>query len=137
MRRRQREKPRKALKASRPLVDLRIGLHGAGAERAELRIDAVLPLAQAHEVTERLRLAHLWKRGRLLALKRTERGCDVDGRHIQGRQRCTASPRSPTLENARLRKLSATRAFEGHFAIDLRSTERVGRLRRRRAEMCG
>src|SRR5262249_42894242 len=56
---RERVKTREAGKARGPLVDLRIELHRARPERVKLRVDAIVPLREANEVTERFGLAHL------------------------------------------------------------------------------
>ena len=61
-----------ARQARHALVEARIVLHGAGAEREEARVDAVVHLAEAHVVAHGLGLGEARQADGLLALQPAE-----------------------------------------------------------------
>src|ERR1700731_1396516 len=70
----------KARKARDLLVEARIVLHRAGAEREKPGIDAEVLLAQAYVMAHRLRLAEAGQADRRLALQPTEAGLNIASR---------------------------------------------------------
>ena len=97
------------------LVHLRVVLHGAGAERVEVRVDRGVELREAHVVAHQVELRDLRQPRRLRAPQalREER-VEVGLRHVEGRQRVRAAPGDAALED-RLRLVQ--RAVEGRGGI--------------------
>src|SRR5260221_13270545 len=96
---------REPIQPSHPLVHLRVVLHGARPERIKLRVDAEVPLAQPHEVTNRFGLADLGqRRGR--SARETRQGITrVYVRHVERAERNTAPALRAAFENRELLEL--------------------------------
>src|SRR6187431_283422 len=94
-----------AVESRSPLVYLRVVLHGARAEGIKLRVDAEVPLAQTHEVTNRFGLTDLGQTCRSLPLETAQRLLQVDAGHVERSQRHAAAARRATFENRGLLEL--------------------------------
>src|SRR5262249_44819702 len=100
-------------------------LHGARPERVELRVDAEVELAEAHEVTDGFGLAHFGQAGRLRALERAEGGRDVHRGHVERRDRRAGAAARVALENGELFELEALTRFSRHAAPTTACFERI------------
>ena len=115
--------------ARRPLVDLRVVLHRARPERIELRVDAEVPLREAHEVAERLGLAHLGQAGaaRCARARRRAPSGRPSGTSSGGERRAGAARRA-ALEDRRLAELDALRLGSCHGRSDQFGAGSAGRF---------
>ncbi len=87
-----------------PLVELRVVLHRARAERVEPRVDRVVELAQVDVVAHDLGLGELGQRGGLRPQGR--RGDPGQGIRRRVRDLAAAAPRAAALEQRRLEALA-------------------------------
>ena len=93
-----------ARQARRPLVDLRVVLHRARAERIERDVDAVVPARQPHEVAHDLGFAHFGQRP---AARRRARARRTAWRRRPRARRAAAATR-PSDRARRARRSAAT-----------------------------
>ena len=75
-----------AFEAGDDLVDARVVLHGAGAERVHAEIDGVIPGGEAGEVADDLDLADLGERGGRGAQRVAEFGGGIDFGNVERRR---------------------------------------------------
>jgi hypothetical protein len=75
-----------AFNAGDELVDARVVLHGAGAERVHAEVDGVVPGGEAREVADDFDLAQLRELRTLDPLRFAQECADVDFRHVERRQ---------------------------------------------------
>ena len=122
-----RAKPRQA---RGPLVDLGVVLHGARAERVDAEVDGEVLLAQAHEVTERLGLAHLGQRRRLAAerARRTARLASTSGTSHCGR----LAPERPWVPRSKISGSSKAKPGRADDGISKSPRDPVSRSSRAR-----
>ena len=77
-----------SFEAGDDLVDARVVLHGAGAERVHAEIDRVIPGGEAGEVADDFDLADLGQVAEIFARSvSAEQSCGVDLGHVERRQR--------------------------------------------------
>ena len=74
-----------AFNARDQLIDARVVLHGAGAERIHAQVDGVVPGGEAREVADDFDLAQLGQFAGLFAVRGAEQRGRVDLRHIERR----------------------------------------------------
>ena len=99
-------RPRQALDARHLLIDARVVLHGAGAERIEAEVDRVILRGEAREVANGVHFAHFRKVLDFVArISGAERGSRIDGRHIQRRKLIAASCRASCARTAAARSV--------------------------------
>ena len=91
-----------AFDARDKLVDARVVLHGAGAQRIHAQVDGVVPRGEPREVADDLDLAQLGQQSRRLAVRGAEQRRGVDRGHIERRQLVSALARRGLLEDQRL-----------------------------------
>ncbi len=91
-----------AFDAGDSLIDARVVLHGAGAQRIHAQIDGVVPCREPGEVADDLDLAQLGQQTGGGAMCRAQQRRGVDGGHIQRRQLVGALARRGFLEDQRL-----------------------------------
>ena len=85
------------------IVDFRVVLHRAAAEREEPGVDAEVPLGQPREVAGHLGFGELGKAlDRVPDLIRSERLSRIDGGDSGWIERVTRTPRARALEQERL-----------------------------------
>jgi hypothetical protein len=93
----------KAWKLCRHLVQLRVVLHRARPERVEARVDSVVPLGQASEVTNHVELGELREALNVVAnMLRAEHVPRIRPRHLCRLDRDARAARSRALEEQRL-----------------------------------
>ena len=95
-----------ALDAGDELVDARVVLHGAGAERIHAEIDGVVPGGEAREVADDLDLAQLGELRVCLSRCGAQQCGGVDGGHVERGQLVGALAGRGLLEDQRLRSAS-------------------------------
>src|SRR5262245_9970059 len=91
---------REAGQACHVLVDLRVVLHGARAQRVEVRVDAVVHPREARVVANHVELGHL-RQGRRITTQVLlgQKLVDVRLRHVGSGQRERLAPRRGELED--------------------------------------
>ena len=85
------------------LVDARVVLHGAGAQRIHAEIDGVVPGGEAREVADDIDFAHFRKAFDTAAnVLRAERDRGIDCRHVERGKLATVLAGRAALEHQRL-----------------------------------
>ena len=83
------------------LVDARVVLHGAGAERIHAEIDGVVPGREAREVADDFDFAQLGQQAGGFAMRGAEQGRGIDSGHVERRQLVGALAGRGFLEDER------------------------------------
>ena len=91
-----------ALDAGDRLIDARVVLHGAGAQRIHAQVDRVVPSREPREVADDLDFAQLGEQARYLPVRITKQRRHIHHRHVERRQLVSALPRRRLLEDERL-----------------------------------
>ena len=87
------------LDARHKLVDARVVLHRARAQRIHAQVDGVVPRREPREVADDLDLAQLRQQPRRLAMRIAQQRRGVDCRHIERRQLVSALARRGLLKD--------------------------------------